>query len=528
MIIGEIALTLQQPRTASALAVRDCELFRISPDIFSELSEKYPRIMLSVYQTITERFQNTASGSGSSRARRPTTAILSSSGNLSLDDFTEKLIQEISLHGSVASLTSQLVDQSLGKAGIANSNENDPTNLRLARWLNAQESRYDHILYQTDEEWTNWTQRSIRQADHVIVVADAMDAPHTPEIQLKLTEAWQRWSLVLLHPEDTDRPRNTASWLEGSSADQVYHVRRENRRDYARLARILSGRAISLVLSGGGARGAAHLGVLRAIEELGVEVDMIAGVSIGARVAGYVAQGKNAGECFEASHRATNKSLIDFTFPLTSVASGKRLADSIQSDMGTWDIEDFWIPYFCASTNLISGQLVIHRRGSSARAIRASVSIPGLMPPVTGNEELLVDGGVLNNLPIGIMRDVNPDGRIIAINLSIPKALSVSYDYGQSLSGWKQMLMRINPFSKGMNAPAIGEVIIQSMLLGSNLRHHQNPQQKLADFYQTINVEGVHLFQFSEMEKTEKLGYEQIIQPLKNWVDSVNPETLTT
>ena len=187
--------------------------------------------------------------------------------------------------------------------------------------------------------------------------------------------------------------------------------------------------------------------------------------------------------------------------------------------MGSWDIEDFWIPFFCVSTDLISGRLVVHRRGNSARAIRASVSVPGLMPPVTGDNELLVDGGVLNNLPIGVMREANPDGQIIAIDLSIPNALSVSYDYGQSLSGWKQLLSALNPFVKKKSVPAISEVIVQSMLLGSNLRQRQVPQKEHADFYYKINVEGVRLFQFSEMEKTEQQGYEQTVRPLKKWVE---------
>lgn len=517
-MLGEVALVSNRKRSASVLALRDCELFRISPKILNRMAEKYPRIMLSVYQTITDRIQNTLNDN-SSRSKRPTTAILSATSELDLDDFSAKLIKEISMHGAVACLTSQSVDQSLGKIGIANSNANDPTNLRLARWLNAHESRFDHIVYQADAGWTDWTQRCIRQADHVIIVADATNEPHFPEIQFKLTEEWQHWSLVLLHPADTVRPMNTSSWLEGASADYVYHVRRGNKQDIARLARILSGRAVSLVLSGGGARGAAHLGVLRALEELGIEVDMVGGTSIGARVAGYVAQGLSAAECFKASRHATRKSLVDFTLPLTSVASGKRLANSIKTDMGSWDIEDFWIPFFCVSTDLISGRLVVHRRGNSARAIRASVSVPGLMPPVTGGNELLVDGGVLNNLPIGVMREANPDGQIIAIDLSIPNALDVSYDYGQSLSGWKQLLSVLNPFAKKKSVPAISEVIVQSMLLGSNLRQRQVPQKEHADFYHKINVEGVRLFQFSEMEKTEKQGYEQTVQPLKNWVE---------
>jgi predicted acylesterase/phospholipase RssA len=164
---------------------------------------------------------------------------------------------------------------------------------------------------------------------------------------------------------------NTSRWLKDSSADGVFHVRRAHSSDLTRLARSLSGRAVSVVLGGGGARGFAHLGVLRALGELGVPVDILGGTSIGAAMAYAAAQGHSP-EVAQGIVKRGFRRLLDFTLPIASVLAGRRITAVIDKHCGDWDIEDLWVPFFCVSTNLTRGSTRVHRRGNLMRYAPAS------------------------------------------------------------------------------------------------------------------------------------------------------------
>ena len=515
-IVGELALFTRQQRTASLVATRDCELFRIPGKLFAMSAEKYPQILLNIYRSSLDRIVHNTSR----YAWRPSlsnVAILSASPDLALDGFVAELTSAMKRYGTVGHLAGESVDSALGRSGIAVSDPGDPRHLRVTQWLNGQERHYDHMVYQADSVWSGWTERCLRQADHVLVLADADDQTAVRSITDRAPDLPQQWSLVLRHPAHTVRPRGTARLLEGSRIESVFHVRSGNGQDLARLARILSGRAVSLVLGGGGARGFAHLGVLRALEELGVVVDMVGGSSIGAPIAGWIAQGLNSSQCLDAAARAF-KSLMDPTLPLTSLLAGERITRMIYEQTGSWDIEDFWIPYFCVSTNLTTGQTRVHRRGNSAWAIRASVSIPGVLPPVPEGDELLVDGGVLNNLPVDVMRDLNPAGILIASDVTPPRALPARSDFGLSVSGWRQALRNVIGRRDTSSAPGIAATLVRSMMVGSELTRRRVLNEGLTDFYQNTDVTDVGMLQFDAVRQAADAGYRSSITPLTEWL----------
>ena len=514
-IAGEIALITEKDRTATLTALRDCELFRLPRELFTQVSERYPQIMLSIYQTIFDRFSSNVSGNVFN-TRSPNIAFLSASPEFPLSDFMVKLKSAMDPYGRVEHLSSESVAESLGRPGIAQSRREDPANVRLVQWLNGRDAHYDHVVYQGDPFWTAWTERCLRQADRLLIVADAREKIDAGCLLKRLSGFEQVPQLLLVHPEGTDRPRNTARWVAAYGTDSVFHLRRNHEGDLARLARILSGRALGLVLGGGGARGFAHLGVLCALEELGIEVDMIGGTSIGAPLAGWVAQSLNAGECLVAAKKAFS-SLMDPTLPATAMLSGRRISRVINEETAAWDIEDYWLPFFCVSTSLTTGKAKIHRLGNSARAIRSSISIPGVLPPVPEKDELLVDGSVLNNLPIDIMRAMNPHGTIIAIDVVPERGLSAEGDYGLSVSGWREVLSRFNPWRRSIRSPNIGGVIMQSMMVGSYLFRDGLLEQGLADFCLKIDVAGVGLLQFEAVQAAADIGYEASIGPLQEW-----------
>ena len=536
-IVGELSLITHEKRSATVTAVRDCELFRIDADIFDRVSERYPRIMLGIHKTISKRLRDNIPGK-QALANSSNIALVSAAPDIELSEIANSLYESLNQYSNTIVLSRTSTEQYLKRPNIMHSHTGEPGNTRLVQWLNNQESRYDHILYQADSGWNPWTRRCIRQADHVLIVAD----PERPNVSAQLVEhlsqSRQQWSLLFTHPSDTDRPRNTRQWIadalpaEKITADVssrrktdsnpkfIHHLRENHQPDYQRIARILAGHATGLVLGGGGARGFAHLGVLRALEQLGMDIDMIGGTSIGAPISGWVAQQMNAAQSRNAATDAFH-SLIDLTFPSTSVIAGKRIAEVITQQTGSWDIEDFWLPFFCISTNITTAKSIVHTRGNSARAIRASVSIPGVLPPVPENGELLVDGGVLNNMPIDVMRKLNPGGKVLAIDVSTSKGMNVEEDYGLSVSGWRQLLSRFIPtWVKPVKAPGVAEVLMQSMVVGSAITRDKSLNSGLADFYCNIQLPDVGLLDFNAVREVEQRGYDKVFEPLKQWLET--------
>jgi predicted acylesterase/phospholipase RssA/CRP-like cAMP-binding protein len=514
--VGEVALLTGKPQAQTVYAARDSELALLSKYSFELMLQRNTRAIHNVSKILGERLANSPVARDPARMPIRCISLVPASSNIELASLAQGLERELRVYGSTLLIDSQVVESELGAPAIAQAGENEAAGLRLNEWLHKQESALRYLVYQADQQWTAWSARCVRQTDQVVVVADAAAESDLDDIEKRLSGPRQQWSLVLLHPAGLDRPRNTARWLRNGNMTAVLHVRRQNREDLARLARILTGNAVSLVLGGGGARGFAHLGVLRALEELDIPIDMVGGTSMGAPIAGFVAQG-SSGTDVGTRASAAYHGIIDFTLPLVSLIAGKRISASIKKQTGDWDIEDFWLPFFCVSTSLTTALPVVHRRGNSWLAIRSSVSIPGVLPPMPSNGELLVDGGVLNNLPVDIMREMNPFGTVIAIDVVPPIGPGALSDYGTEISGWRLLMNRLLPWQKASAVPGIAAIILQSMVAGSALKRQQILEQQLADVYLNINVEGVGLLQFDAQNRAAQIGYDAVIEPLRSF-----------
>lgn len=523
-VLGEMALLTAAPRSATVYAVRDTDVARISEAEFLWLIEHRPASLHALSRVMADRLQRHSHVHLPQHRRGSCIAIVGLDPSISLERMGLQIVARLATMGSVAVLASSDVDGALGRAGIAQSADEDPTYLRLSRWLHEREENYRFILYLADPKWSAWTERCVRQADRVLFVASANSAPERGEIESRLEDRWQqsrapRRDLVLLHSADTERPRETAQWLDHREVEMVHHIRHDHAADLERLARVIGDRAVGLVFGGGGARGFAHLGVLKAMEELGIPVDMIGGSSIGAPVAVPTAQGQSSAEAFEVvAHHF--RSLLDYTLPVAAILAGKRITASLEQGAGGWDIEDLWLPFFCVSTNLTSGRSVTHRRGNLVRAVRASVAIPGVLPPVPEEGELLADGGVLNNLPIDVMRELNPGGAVIAVDVLPPRGPRAKADFGLGISGWHLMMNRLLPWRRSLPVPRLGATIMRSMFVGSDPARTEMLRDGLADLYLNIRASGIGLLQFDKVEKVAKIGYEATIEPLREWLES--------
>jgi predicted acylesterase/phospholipase RssA len=308
-------------------------------------------------------------------------------------------------------------------------------------------------------------------------------------------------------------PRRTAEWTRTRTTDDVHHVRLGDPSDLARVTRILTGRAVSLVLSGGGARGFAHLGVLRALDELKVPIDLVGGTSIGAVISMLPALETPVDDMpaliQEQFHR-----VFDFTLPVASVISGKRIAEALRNSLGDICIEDLWLPYFCVSASLTRATGVVHRRGSLATAVRASASIPGLMPPVALGDDLLVDGGVIDNLPVREMRQLNPRGLIIGVDVAPATDTTTPTAHGEWLSGWNALWSTMR---KKNQIPPLAQTVLRSMLVAANRDRDRLLAEDIGDLYLGVDVHNCDPFDFEAVEQTANAGYEATRARLEAW-----------
>jgi NTE family protein len=273
-----------------------------------------------------------------------------------------------------------------------------------------------------------WSDMCARQADRIIalVPADGSLDPRFPRTLLAQRAAHQLANLVLLHRSPTQRPlRTTGQWLDVLNPSRHFHLRSKARRDWQHLARVIAGTSVGVVLSGGGARAFAHIGVLRALEEAQIPIDFIGGSSMGGIIAACHASGWSSEtiiERFRASS-ITKNPLSDYSLPLIGLVRGHRVERLLESAFGDTHIPDLWRPFFCVSTNLTTGTVHVHRRGRLRDALRASASLPGILPPVSTPEGVLVDGGVMENLPVSTMRAVN-NGPVIAVDVTRDLAIT--------------------------------------------------------------------------------------------------------
>ncbi|GEQ67461.1 hypothetical protein JCM33374_g1126 [Metschnikowia sp. JCM 33374] len=274
------------------------------------------------------------------------------------------------------------------------------------------------------------------------------------------------------HQFENVRSRALASWMKLNDRVNKHHeVPTVHKNDFMRLARILSNEAVGLVLGGGGSRGISHVGVVTALEKHGIPVDIIGGTSIGSFVGGLYAKDNNIVSIYGMSKKFSTRvgsiwrNIFDLTYPVTSYITGYEFNRGISKVFGYHEIEDFWVKYFCNSTNITMSKMEIHERGYAWRFIRASMSLAGLLPPIAFNGSMLLDGGYLDNLPVSEMKNRGAK-YIIAVDVgSVDDRTPMNY--GDTLSGFWVLFNRINPFSKHPNVPNMMDIQLRLAYVAS-------------------------------------------------------------
>jgi NTE family protein len=265
-------------------------------------------------------------------------------------------------------------------------------------------------------------------------------------------------------------------------------------------------------MAGGGARGLAHLGVFRALQEQGIEIDAVGGTSIGAVMATYVASDQPWTQVMANARRAfsTNPTGDWNPLPWLSLFRGRRLRrilhDAVQDLLGfDADIEDLWKSNFCIATNYSHAREQVLRRGRLTKMLLASTSIPGALPPVLHEGELLCDGGSFNNFPVDVMQAQRGVGTVIGIDLDFRQPLKV--DLEDVPSGWALFVDQWRPLRKRRyRLPSLPAYLMTVMVLYSISRSRRS--RGLTDLYFNPPLDRVGLLQWHRFDRIVQRGYE--------------------
>jgi predicted acylesterase/phospholipase RssA/CRP-like cAMP-binding protein len=523
-IVGEMGLLGGDPRSATVISLRDSLLFRLSKDTFEQLLNAHPALTRRIACNLSERLRQ--SNTRTYRRNYPvkTFAIMPAGEPAANTNFVEQFTRALSEIGPTRRITKETVERELKST--------DMSDRRVAYWLNEQESRFAFLVYETDLYPSPWTSRCLRQADRLLSVAHFDQKRELNDIERRLANTGPRSSasnrhprtdLVLLHRDSTSRPSGTPEWLAGRSVKQHHHLYGNSPKNFARLARVLTGKAAGLVLGGGGARGFAHIGAIKAIEEAGITIETVGGTSQGALIGAQYAMGLTPDEMIE-----TNRALFrdyrpfkgDLTLPFFAFVTGSASNKGLQALFGGTKIADLRIPFFCISANLSLAKVIVERDEAVWKAVRCSMALPGLMPPVIKGGQLIIDGGVLNNLPVDVMRE-NCNGSVIAIDVSPPEDLLADGQDRDSLGFLDFVRRKLFDRKGGGSIPNLIEILMRTAFL-SSIRHRET-MAKHADLLVHPPMSGFSLLGWKNLETIVEIGYRTTRDKLKSWNDSSIP-----
>lgn len=534
-VIGEMSLYTDEPRSASVVAIRDSVLVRLDRAHFAELLALSPQVSTALTRQIIHRLQtqhqpstaprgHAARGAARNSAddRNPvplpvTISLLRISEGIDQRRFADRLAAQLASKGRVIVLDAAAVDVALAEPGAANGQASDVAlNRRISLLLDNIEAEHEFVLLLADPVPSPWTRRCCRHGDELLLLADAtkpalLHAIETDWLAQRPSHAEAAEILVLLHPADSRCPRDTRAWLARRPLTTHVHIRPELERDMARLARIESRSAVGLVLAGGGARGFAHLGVFKALQERSIEVDFVGGTSIGAVMAALVAADQPLDGTTAITRRAFRINPTgDFNWlPLISLIGGRRLRQIVGRAMTDLlgfapDVEDLWKNYYCIATNYSQAREQVIGSGPLLEALLASTAIPGALPPAIVDGDLLCDGGTFNNFPVDIMRKLRGVGTVIGVDLNARKPRRMAFD--KVPGTWALLRDRLRPRRlRRYKLPTLAAYLMNVTILYSMSRAHR--AQAMCDLYFNPPLDRVGLLEWKRFDDIVQQGY---------------------
>lgn len=469
-LVGEMGLISSQPRTLTISSLNEAQLIKLTRTVFEQYFQNRPQSLLHILSIVINRAQHTIR-SITTIKRCTVIAIVPANNNLIVDVLFAELSELLKNNVKVSLLT----DKDL------HTHSTIDTAKRLFDKLSRSN---DFILFKVNLDNEIAKQLIYEKAQRVLIVAEYTEQPMLHDFVKRLINhkayAYIKKELALLYDQSVTMPRHTKLWLDKGHFNQHYHVRM-NSEDYKYLLRFLVGVPIGLVLSGGGTKGWVHVGALKALYEAQIPVDAVGGTSIGAIVgASYLLHQDYLG-LIDDMHEFANfaqsmVNLKDFTYPIISLLDGKKKFIGLYKLFNGIQIEDLWRPFFSISANLSDNVESVNRQESLWLWTSASSSLPGLVPPITHDGKIYLDGGVVNSLPVDVMRNVLGDkGKIIAIDLSLSLKSNAGYSFPPVITFKKALLYKLK-FKNYQNFkfPHFAATLLESLMMGSQTKTERN------------------------------------------------------
>ncbi|TGM43976.1 phospholipase [Leptospira biflexa] len=522
-IIGEIALLTGEPRTATVVATLSCEIVKISTAAFEAVFSKHPPSMYAITKLIAERFSNDRMGKRMPKQARSIITLFPLQKDLSARNFAQNLSQALKKFGRTAIIESRDFKKRLGNREYAVSD--------LLESLYQMQNSHEFLILCPDFEDKLWTETILHHTNRILLLSEAHRTGGLTAEEIRFLGDSEEVlgptrELVLLYSDPNEKPANTANLTRIRKTDSVRHIRTYSNHGFESLTRFITGRSVGLALGGGGAKGLAHIGLLKAMQEENIPIDMIGGTSAGALMASIYAMGYHAPELERVAKAlmSDKKTLNDYTIPTVSLIRGKKFNTVIKNFVGNRMIEDLWLPYFAVATSLTKSQKVIFDRGPVWKALRASASIPGILPPFYEKNELLVDGAMLDNIPGAVMREKGADF-VISVALSsegdstADEVFSAIYEENNSgaLPSALRMLFKriIGKTQKQKDVPNLLSLLMRATFVASDAAKAKAKAE--SDIFAELPVEQYGLFDWKKFHELVEIGYKYGKANAKSW-----------
>ncbi len=495
-VIGELPMLLEQPLTSTVVAMRQAELACLSRSSLNRLLQRYPLALNRMScSAVYQRFR---------------------AGPTRLEQHEARVFLVLPLHpGAPVAAVAEGLSGALGAHRISSLNALSTVETQRGRWI-----------LTGDEHDSTWVQRAFMEADQLVWVASAQHLPRISPLEILLQKepgfAFMRRHLVLMH-EAGELPAKARiqSWTANREVERVYLHRRDHAEDEQRLARFLTGKAVGVVLGGGGARGFAHVGILKALIEAGMPLDILGGNSMGALIGGQYAMGRSPDEILEATLAFTQGGERP-VLPLVSLLSGQRMARDLYRMFGEVEIETLWRPFYAAACNLSQACMSIQDEGLLWRAVLASNSPAGLLPPVPRQGDLLVDGGILDNVPVSAMRTRlgaplekrRGNGTVIAVDVNVHENLGVGNEVDR-LSPWSIWRQWWQSGSRSQPVPTLMRVLSRATHIGGLAQRQR--AIALSDHYLEPPVSEFSMMAYRKAKQIADLGYAYAAEQIARW-----------
>ena len=578
--IGEVEVLTDSPRPVTVFAIRDTEIAKIPRTLFHLVALAYPQVMIQMSRIIASRFkpkngiEARLNDTHAKSNNIKTICVLPASNDVPIAEFSAQLTSALDKIGPTLLLDASIVATHLGKHAFSRVGK-----LKLVSWLDELEDTHRALIFQADQVTSLWTQRCIKQADCILIVGFIDQDPHIGDYErlLQSMKVSTRKDLVLIHHQRPLKSQSSTAWLRERDYVRMHHhifmpilavtpssthhevfadvlapltshpkftarlnvasdspvlgiaprlssvSLTQTKSDFARLARILSGTCIGLVLGGGGARGFAHLGVIQALEEAGIPIDIIGGCSMGAFIAALYARELNhvaiRGRARRFAFFISSKwrQIWDLTYPITSWFSGRFMNYILRSALSDIKIEDLRLNFFAVTTNISLSRLEVHQHGSLWRFVRASMSLSGYLPPLCDKGHMLVDGGYLNNVPADVMRNLGCEF-IIAADVGADEDSTIM-NYGDSLSGWWLLWKRFFRWGKQPRYPTLADIQYRLAYVSSYAKLEEIKNMPNC-YYIRVPLTNFKTFDFYRFDEILHAGYTHASALFAEWKKS--------